>query len=65
DPLAPSEIAGALGRVAQEPTLRARLREAGLHRATLYSWERAAAAMSNLYLELAGPSPSAESRIMA
>ncbi|MFZ4693674.1 MAG: glycosyltransferase family 4 protein [Verrucomicrobiia bacterium] len=65
DPLAPSEIAGALGRVAQDPALRARLREAGLRRAALYSWERAAAAMANLYLELAGPSPSAESRITA
>jgi glycosyltransferase involved in cell wall biosynthesis len=42
DPLSVPAIAGALARLLADPGERARLREAGLARAALFSWERTA-----------------------
>jgi glycosyltransferase involved in cell wall biosynthesis len=62
DPLDVPAMAAALARVAQEPPLRQRLRAAGLERAAIYSWERAAASMAGIYAELAAGTPSPEPR---
>ena len=43
DPTDEDALAGALERIAGDPALRARLRELGLARARLFSWERCAA----------------------
>lgn len=47
-----SELTQAMHRVLQDPKLQKQLREAGLQRATLFSWERTARTMLKIYTEL-------------
>lgn len=46
-----SQIANALEQLATQPTLRAELRERGLHRASGFSWQRAAEQTLEVYRE--------------
>ncbi len=48
----PERLAEALGRIASDPGLRARLRAAGLRRARLFSWERCARETLAVYREV-------------
>jgi glycosyltransferase involved in cell wall biosynthesis len=56
DPLDANTIADALTRVLSDPALRADLIRRGLARAQVFSWERAATRVHEVYRELAGPS---------
>jgi glycosyltransferase involved in cell wall biosynthesis len=60
DPHSTPEIARAIGDVLLDPELRARLERLGAHRATLFSWERAAQRTLNVYYEVAGTTPKFE-----
>lgn len=51
DPTRTEEITRAMIRLANEPGLSEKLREAGLDRARRYSWDRAAARMAEVYRE--------------
>ncbi len=52
DPREPAALARAILDVLEDETLRRRLREAGLRRATAFTWSRAAAATANVYREV-------------
>ncbi|MGH2469115.1 MAG: glycosyltransferase family 4 protein [Chloroflexota bacterium] len=54
DPLKVGEIAMAMHRLATEPALRSDLGQAGLEQSRRFSWDRSAAQLQALYLELAG-----------
>src|SRR5262245_4877065 len=58
DPLSTGEIAKALRSIMTEPDLRARLREAGLARASGFSWRRAAEGTLAVYRSVLGERPS-------
>ena len=58
DPDDVDSIAGAVGRVAGDEALRARLREAGMARAAEFSWERSAAAHLEVYRRVADGYPA-------
>lgn len=49
NPYAVAELVGALGETLRDPAYRARLREKGLARAKLFSWERTAAQTMDVY----------------
>ncbi len=51
DPHSASDLAGALRRLLDDDMLRARLREAGIARAALYSWQRTARETIDVYKE--------------
>ncbi len=55
DPSDAGAIAAAIAQVTTDESLRARLREAGLRRAALYTWEAAAAAHVRAYRRVLGP----------
>ena len=52
DPLDPTDIAAAIGRVIRDPDLRSRLVQAGRERVASFSWERTAAETLEVYREL-------------
>ena len=54
DPHDPADIGVAIGRLAGDPALRARLAEAGRRRAELFTWERAAEATASVLRRAAG-----------
>lgn len=54
DPNSTTEMARAISDVVRDPELRARLERLGTHRATLFSWERAARRTLDVYYEVAG-----------
>ena len=54
DPTRPEELAEAMGRVLEDRTLHAELRERGLARAAEFSWRRCAAETMDVYRELTG-----------
>jgi glycosyltransferase involved in cell wall biosynthesis len=49
NPLDEKEIAAGLGQILADPSLRDRLRQQGLRRAQLFSWQRAAAETTTVY----------------
>jgi len=51
-PMDPTALAAALGAVLSDPVQSARMRHAGLARATEYSWARTAAATADVYREI-------------
>ena len=53
DPSGEGELAGAIQSVLEDPSLRESLREKGLRRAKLFTWERCAEETLNLYRSLA------------
>jgi len=54
DPLEVDQMAAAVHRLAMEPLLRDELAQAGLEQSRRFSWDRSAAQLEELYLELAG-----------
>jgi glycosyltransferase involved in cell wall biosynthesis len=54
DPNSPAEMTRAMADVLLDPELRLRLERLGAHRATLFSWERAAQRTLDVYYEVAG-----------
>ena len=54
DPHSTSEMARAISDVLLDQELRARLERLGMHRAALFSWEKAAARTLDVYIRVAG-----------
>lgn len=54
DPHSPDEIARAISSVLNDPEHQAKLERLGLHRARLFSWERAARLTLDVYYDVAG-----------
>ncbi|HEX5432254.1 MAG TPA: glycosyltransferase, partial [Bryobacteraceae bacterium] len=54
DPYSTEEMARAMGDILLDQELRMRLERLGAHRATLFSWEKAAKRTLDVYAEVAG-----------
>jgi glycosyltransferase involved in cell wall biosynthesis len=65
DPHSTPGIASAIADVLLNPELRTRLERLGAHRATLFSWERAAQRTLNVYYDVAGATPKFETALKA
>ena len=65
DPHSTSGMARAIADVLLDPELRVRLERLGAHRATLFSWERAAKHTLNVYYDVVGAAPKFETALRA